>query len=126
MYFRELSQLQEANPDLANIVAKLDKYLARLQGKSRNHIAVTDVAQQIGAPRDKVLGLLMAAAQLRLLKLKFRVSCPVHGHGIKDYAEIKDVPSTVYCDVCDDEHELTGDDVEYFFELAPQALPITG
>lgn len=126
MYFRELKQLREANPELADVVVSLDKYLAGLHGKSRNQIVATDVAQQIGAPRIKVLGLLMAAAQLGLLKLKFRIACPIRGHGIRDYAQIQEIPSTVYCDVCDDDHELTGNDIEYYFELPTQALPIAG
>jgi hypothetical protein len=114
------------NPELADVIAKLDKYLARLQGNSRNHINATDVAQQIGAPRNRVLGLLMAAADSGLLRLKFRVSCPVRGHGIKDYVNPADIPETIYCDVCDEEHEITPDDVEYFFELGSRAMPIAG
>lgn len=125
MYFRELKQLREANPKLAETIAKLDQYLAGLQSASRKHISATDVAQQIGASREQILGLLMGSTQLGLLNLKFRVSCP-HEHPIRDYSQLKDIPKTVYCDVCDEEHEVTPDDVEYFFELAGHALPIAG
>jgi hypothetical protein len=125
MYFPELKQLQEANPKLAKVVAKLDSYLAGLQGNSRSHINATDVAQQLGAPRDKILGLLMAASQLGLLGLKFRISCP-EGHPIRDYSDIHQIPPSVYCDVCDEEREITSDDVEYFFELPARSLPIAG
>jgi hypothetical protein len=122
MYFPELNRLREANPDQAGTLIKLDRYLARLTGPARLHIAATDVAQAIEAQRDKVIGLLMAAAHLGLLRVKFRVSCPTRGHGIRDFEKLAEIPRTLYCDVCDEEHPITPDDVEYFFELVDHTV----
>jgi hypothetical protein len=124
MFYPELKQLQKANPDQAKVISALDGYLASLHGSARSHINATTVAQGVGAPRDKVIGLLMGAATLGLLKLKFRVMCPHNDAGIKDYDKLSDIPREVYCDVCDEAHKVTPDDIEYFFELSSQGVPV--
>ena len=53
-----------------------------------------------------------------MLKLKFRVMCPNYGGGMRDYEKLSDIPNEVYCDLCDELHEVTPEDVEYFFELS--------
>jgi hypothetical protein len=118
MYFPEFKRLQEANPNLSATVSAVDGYLASLEGSARSHINASTVAAATNQPRDKVLGLLMAAANLKLLKLKFRLLCPAEESGIRDYENLADIPAEVYCDVCDQTHRVTTDDVEYFFELA--------
>lgn len=118
MYFPGLNQLRAANPDQADVISKIDDYLASLSGPARLHINSTTVAEAIGAPRDKVIGLLMAAANLGILKLKFRVVCPREGGGIRDFESLSDIPTEIYCGICDEVHQITTDDVEYFFELS--------
>jgi hypothetical protein len=118
MYYPEFKRLQEANPDLSRVISTVDRYLASLDGSARSHISASTVAAATDQPRDKVLGILMAAANLKLLKLKYRLVCPVQGSGIRDYDSLKDIPTEVYCDTCDEMHRITTDDVEYFFELS--------
>jgi hypothetical protein len=118
MSYPELKQLQKANPRLSRVVAAIDKYLGSLSVPARSHISAGTVAESIGEPRGTVLGLLMAAAHLGLLKLKFRLTCPETGAGIRDYDSLDDIPSEISCDVCGNVHHITTDDVEYFFELS--------
>jgi hypothetical protein len=118
MYYPEFKQLQAANPKLSDAISAVDGYLGSLEGSARSHVSASTVAAATGLPRDKVLGILMAAAHLKLLKLKYRIVCPVEGSGIRDYDSLKDIPTEVYCDTCDETHPVTTDDVEYFFELS--------
>jgi hypothetical protein len=121
MYYPEFKQLREANPELSGVISALDKYLASLEGSARSHISASTVSAATGLARDKVLGVLMAAANLGLLKLKFRLLCPVEGSGIRDYDNLKDIPTEVYCDTCDEMHKVTTHDVEYYFELSEKS-----
>lgn len=118
MYYPEFKRLREANPELSKVISAVDSYLASLNGSARLHISASTVAESTSQPRDKVLGILMAAANLKLLKLKFRLLCPVEGSGIRDYDDLKDIPTEVFCDTCDATHQVSTDDVEYFFELS--------
>jgi hypothetical protein len=118
MYYPEFKQLREANPELSKVISAVDSYLASLSGSARSHISASTVAGATGQPRDKVLGILMAVANLKLLKLKFRLVCPVEGSGIRDYDNLQDIPAEVYCDTCDEMHRVSTDDVEYFFEFS--------
>jgi hypothetical protein len=122
MFFPVLRELQESNPQLNNTIAAMDSFLARLEGNTRLHITASGVAQAIGAPRDEVLGVLMAAANLGLLRLKFRVICPTTNGGVRDYDSLADIPRSIACDLCGQEHVITPDDVEYFFELQDQLV----
>jgi uncharacterized protein DUF5939 len=121
MYYPEFKQLREANPELSRVISTVDRYLASLDGSARSHISASTVAAATDVPRDKVLGILMAAANLGLLKLKFRLLCPVEGSGIRDYDNLKDIPTEVYCDTCNEMHRVTTDDVEYYFELSEKS-----
>ena len=122
MFFPVLRRLRENNPQLSQTIEALDEYLASLEGGARLHITASGVAQAIDAPRDRVVGLLMAAANLGLLRLKFRVSCPVTGGGLRDFDSLSEIPRQLICDLCGEEHVVTPDDVEYFFELKDQAV----
>ncbi len=122
MYFQELERLQKVNPELTGVLTKLDRYLSQLERSATLHITASDVAQAIHAHRDTVVGLLMASAQLGLLRLKFRVSCPVRGHGMRDFADLSEIPTDLHCDICGEPHPITADDVEYFFELQRNAV----
>ena len=124
MYFQELSQLQKKNPSLSQVISRLDTYLYTLPVAARVHINASDTAQAIEEHRQQVISLLMAATQLGLLKLKFRINCPVHGHGIRDFSDLSELPPELYCDVCDERHPVTTDDVEYFFELPTHPIAI--
>ena len=126
MSYQELKQLRRVNPDQAGVISEIEKYLSSLQGSQRNHINASAVAQRIGAPRDKVIGLLMAAASLGLLRLKYRVICPNHSGGIRDYETLSEIPPEIACDVCNETLAITPDDIEYFFELTQANAPMQG
>jgi hypothetical protein len=123
MFFQELKRLREANPNLSDAIARLDKYLSTLTGTERSSISASTVAAATDLPRDKTIGLLMAAAELGLLKLKYRVVCP-NGHGVRDFERLQDIPREIYCGACDQTREVTPDDVEYFFELTEKAASV--
>jgi hypothetical protein len=120
MYFQGLKQLRAANPDLGDAIVRLDRYLSSLTGNPRRHITASTVSASIEVPRDKAIGLLMGAAGLGLLKLKFRVQCP-DGHGVRDFDRVQDIPAEIYCDACDQTRPVSPDDIEYFFELTERA-----
>jgi len=115
--------LREANPKLSDAITRLDEYLASLTGNARSNITVSTVSAAIGQPRDQVLGLLMAASELGVLKLRYRVLCP-DGHGVQVFDRLEDVPTTIYCGACDETRPVTPDDVEYFFELTEKAASV--
>jgi hypothetical protein len=123
MYFPELRRLREANPDLGDAIDQLDRYLSSLDASARSHINASTVSAAIAIPRDKAIGLLMAAAELGLLKLKFRVQCP-EGHGLRDFDKLQDIPKELYCDVCDESRPVSPDDIEYFFTLTERATSV--
>jgi hypothetical protein len=123
MYFRELKQLREANPDLGHVIVRLDGYLSSLAGNARRHITASTVSVAIDVPRDKAIGLLMGAAELGLLKLKFRVQCP-DGHGVRDFDSLQGIPAEIHCDACDETRPISPDDVEYFFELTERTASV--
>jgi hypothetical protein len=114
--------LQEANPELGGAISRLNEYLVNLKGEARLHITASDVAQAIGESRKAVVGLLMAATRLGLLKLKFRLSCAVTGAGIRDFDDLEQIPKETFCGACGESHAVSPDDVEYFFELNGQTL----
>jgi hypothetical protein len=116
MFYRELNQLREENPDLGDAIDRLDKYLSSLTGDARFSINASTVSAAIGLQRDKTIGLLMAAAGLGLLRLRYRVLCP-DGHGVQQFDRLQDIPKEIYCGACDETRPVTPDDVEYFFEL---------
>ena len=124
MFYRELNQLRRANPDEDGAITRLDRYLSSLPPGAARNITATTVSAAIGAPRSKTVGLLMAATALGLLKLKFRVVCPEGKHGIRDYENLDDIPSEIYCDACEETYGVTPDDVEYFFELTERAASV--
>lgn len=124
MFYRELKQLQKANPDEDVVITRLDRYLSSLPPTAASNITASTVSAAIGAPREKTIGLLMAAAALGLLKLKFRVVCPDGRHGIRDYDRLNEVPEEIYCDTCDQIHQVTPDDIEYFFEPTERATSV--
>jgi hypothetical protein len=123
MFFRELKQLRAANPDLDDAIARLDQYLSSLTGTARSHISASTVSAAVGVPRDKAIGLLMGAAELGLLRLKYRVQCP-DGHGVKDFDRLQDIPAEIYCGACDETRPITPDDVEYYFEFNGRAATV--
>jgi len=123
MYFQELKQLREANLKLSDAITRLDEYLASLTGNARSNITVSTVSSAIGQPRDRVLGLLMAASELGLLKLRYRVLCP-DDHGVQVFDRLQDVPPTIHCGACDETRAVTPDDVEYFFALTEKAASV--
>ena len=106
MFFPVLKKLRESNPRLTRTIEALDQYLARLDGPSRMHITASGVAEELGAPRDQVLGLLMASANQGLLKLKFRLICPITNGGLRDFENLSDIPKRVECDVCGERNML--------------------
>jgi hypothetical protein len=122
MYLRGLSKLREANPELSESIDRLDQYLAEISGGARLHITASTVATAIDVSRDLAIGLLMAAAKLGLLRLKFRLLCPVTHGGIRDFSELADIPKQFACDLCGEQHEVSPDDIEYFFELKDLAV----
>jgi len=124
MFYRELNQLREANPEQGELISRLDGYLSSLTGKARSNITASTVAAAVGAPRDKTIGLLMAAAKLGVLKLKYRVMCESQGHGLREYEKLTDIPREIYCDTCDETHQVTPDDIEYFFELTEKSASV--
>jgi hypothetical protein len=123
MFFQELKRLREANPRLSEAITRLDGYLASLTSNARSNITVSTVTAAIGQTRDRVVGLLMAAAESGLLKLKYRVFCP-DGHGVQVFDRLQDVPNTIYCGACDETRPVTPDDVEYFFELTDKSASV--
>jgi hypothetical protein len=122
MYFPELSRLREDNPDLAEAIDRLDQYLAGLKDENRFHVTASSVANAIRISQNSAIGLLMAAAKLGILRLKFRVSCPEVGAGIRDFSELSEIPRELKCDLCGENHTVTPDDIEYFFEVKDKAL----
>jgi len=68
----------------------------------------------------------MAATSLGLLKLKYRLLCPSNGSGIRDYEKLSQIPKQILCDTCGETHEVTPDDIEYFFELSEKAAHVGG
>ena len=125
MYFPEFKRLRAANPDQARTIDDLDRYLSSLTGSERHHISARTVAEALHASHDKIVGLLMAATNLGLLKLKFRVICPQSEAGIRDYEDINDIPTEIECDICGEAHQVTADDIEYFFELNEKNAPVS-
>lgn len=122
MYFRELNKLLEANPDLSSAIRRLDQYLSGLEGEARFHVTASSVASATDISRDTAIGLLMAAVKLGILRLKFRVSCPNVGAGIRDFSDFSEIPEELKCDLCGQEHIVTPDDIEYFFEIKDRAV----
>jgi hypothetical protein len=122
MLFPVLKQLQKNNPRLTKTIEALDEYLSGLEGNAKNHITATGAAQATGGPRKEVLGILMAAANLGLLNLKYRVECPNSAAGLRDYDNLEDIPRSLPCDLCGEDHVITSDDVEYFFQLQDQLV----
>lgn len=125
MFFQELTRLREANPDLKDAINHLDRYLASLTGSARNNINASTVAAALNIPRGQAIGLLMAVAELGVLKLKYRVLCP-DGHGVQEFNRLQDIPTEIYCGACDQTHPVTTDDVEYFFELNEKTASVHG
>ena len=126
MYFQELSRLRDSNRSQTDVLKRIDSYLAKASANARFYITATDVAQAIAAPRQVVIGLLMAAAHVGVLRLKFRLTCPERGAGIRDYDELSEIPLDVYCDLCDQTHRVSSDDIEYFFEIAQKPMANAG
>lgn len=125
MYFQELKGLREANPELKDAVDNLDRYLASLTGSARNNINASTVTAALNIPRGKAIGLLMAAAEVGLLRLKYRVVCP-EGHGVQEFDRLQGIPTEIYCGACDQTYPVTSDDVEYFFELNEKTASVHG
>jgi hypothetical protein len=122
MFFPVLKQLKENNPKLAKTIGAINQYLGELDGKARKHITATGVTQATGQPRGEVLGVLMAAANLGMLQIKYRVECPKSAAGLRDYDKLNDIPRRVPCDLCGEDHVITADDIEYFFQLQDQLV----
>jgi hypothetical protein len=48
--------------------------------------------------------------------------CPSNNAGLRDFDSLDQIPRRIDCDLCGEEHVVTPDDVEYFFELQDELV----
>lgn len=125
MYCSHLSVLQGIlNEDK---IEKLDGYFSGLIGSACNNITVSKVAKAIDVSPSIASQILTMCMKEGLLHVSYAIRCPVCNMLIKRVESISDIPEGVFeCYSCNEEIEITAQDVEVIYGLIDDRVFIGG
>ena len=125
MYCSRLSVLQGMlNEDK---IERLDAYFGGLIGSSGNSITVSKVAKAIGVSPSVASQILTCCMKEGLLNVSYALRCPACNMLIKRVESISDIPEENFeCYSCNEEIEITAQDIEVIYGLADNEVFISG
>lgn len=125
MYCSRLSVLQELLSE--DKIEKLDKYFASLIGSACENITVSKVAKAIGVAPNISSKILTKCMKEGLLKVSYAIRCPKCNMLIKRVDFPSEVPDEAFeCYGCNEEIEVTTQDVEVLYSLIDNRVFING
>ena len=125
MYCSHLSVLQGMLNE--EEIEKLEGYFSGFIGNSCNNITVSKVAKAVGVSPSIASKILTICMKEGLLKVSYAIRCPACNMLIKRVESISDIPAEVLeCYSCNEEIEITAQDIEVIYGLTDERVFIGG
>lgn len=125
MYCSRLSILQELLND--DQIQRLDTYFSSLIGNAKNSITVSKVMQAVGISSSLASKVLTKCKEEEIVNTTYAYRCPKCQILLKKVDSIGDIPDEmIECYGCNEEVEITLQDVEVLYSICDESVFITG
>jgi hypothetical protein len=113
------SQLSKISGVLSEIeIDNIDNYFSNLSPLGRKYISLSKIINICKLNPEKAIEAIRILISIGLLKQRYSIRCPECGLLLYSTDELERIPcDRIYCYQCDDDVEITVDDVEVIYEL---------
>jgi hypothetical protein len=122
MLSQRLERIKTEHAKLSESIDALGEYINRLRLRGQRELEPYLASQALRKTEAFVLGLLKLFEDAGLLKHSYNIYCGKHRAFLANVPEKEDIPSTLYCRFCDEEHRKPDDfEVELVFTVEDSA-----
>ena len=104
-------------PELRGKIEKLKEYIKNSKLKAGDLLDIQHASASTGIPEVELKQILERGVKLGVFTRVFRLYCEIRNGFVCEQEEPFDLPSSIFCDLCGEEHEFTENNMQEAFRI---------